>query len=99
MAPFRFQSYDTITTSLVFNLCRRRRHKLKKEFCEDTSRSGRGSAPARARETNKVALEDGVGAQDHLNTLAFHICKLSFGQRIEVDGWMLYGACAVSEEV
>src|SRR5215469_6680822 len=35
------------TISLFFVLCRRRRHTTKeKEFCEDTSRSGRGSAPA-----------------------------------------------------
>ena len=46
-----------------------------------------------------LELENGVGAQDHLNTLAFHICKLSFGQCIEVDTRVLYGACAVSEEV
>src|SRR6266852_790950 len=41
------QALPSSATSFVFNLCRLRRHKLKeKGLCEDTSRSGRDSAPA-----------------------------------------------------
>src|ERR1700738_5238544 len=47
--PCGFESLtvDIIPSSLVFIMCRLRRHIMKeKGFCEDTSRSGRGTAPA-----------------------------------------------------